>query len=128
LASIPGPHKHLKVRAQVRVPWGEWVNSTNDFDLKTTGSKQKYTITTSRKPPVPRKSTQVQVITHQHHHIVEQNKNVAEVLYEFNPLVPNSLFSAKIAETIRACLGRSKQNSTFLNFFYYYIIIFSGTY
>jgi hypothetical protein len=28
-------------KSQVRVPWGEWVNSTADFDLKTTGSKQK---------------------------------------------------------------------------------------
>jgi hypothetical protein len=39
-----GPLEPLMCRSQVRVPWGEWVNSTTDFDLKTTGSKQKSTL------------------------------------------------------------------------------------
>ncbi len=38
---IPGQLEPLMGRSQVRVPWREWVNPTTDFDLKTTGSKQK---------------------------------------------------------------------------------------
>ncbi len=35
-----GPLEPLMCRSQGRVPWGEWVNSTTDCNLKTTGSKQ----------------------------------------------------------------------------------------
>jgi hypothetical protein len=34
------PLEPLMCRSQVRVPWGEWVSSTTDCNMKTTGSKQ----------------------------------------------------------------------------------------